>query len=281
MNVRKYDYYMPTLGHSWLIVLLLMAGSLVFGMILGFIGNISGWNVVNWTSFSYLLTMLLPFFYIWYQSGKCFNESELLGIEPVRVNEPLHGGARNILFFLVIAVAMFAISIVVEPTISVIPMSDRMQAIFEQVFNNPNTFDLVLSTCILAPLCEEMLCRGVIMRGILQQKKSPWKAIVWSAFIFAVIHMNPWQGIVAFVMGLFLGWVYYRTGNLWATIFLHFVNNSSSVILSKVFPDVGVNGTYADILPEGSYKLFYIGAVVILAAAVFVLDRMMPKITEK
>lgn len=277
MNFRKYDYYLPTLGQSWILVLLLVAGSLLFGFVISFLAELSGLNLLRWTSLSYLLSMLLPFFYIWSQSNKCFIEREFIGAEPVKVNNPLKGGAHAVLYFILIGVAMLALGIIIEPATSIIPMPDNVKATFEALFNNPNTFDLVLATCILAPLCEEMLCRGVIMRGLVRHN-GPRKAIIWSALIFAVIHMNPWQGIPAFIIGLFFGWVYYRTGSLVSTIFLHFVNNSSSIVMTKIFPDLAVDATYADILPEGGYKYFYLCVVIIFAAIILLLNRMMPKL---
>ena len=106
---------------------------------------------------------------------------------------------------------MLSLSVVIEPTTSFIPMPDSIKAIFEKAFVESALWDMIVSTCILAPLLEELLCRGIMLRGMLARRKAPWKAIVWSALIFAVMHMNPWQSIPAFLIGLLLGWVYYRT----------------------------------------------------------------------
>ena len=58
-----------------------------------------------------------------------------------------------------------------------------------------------LLTAIFAPVFEEWLCRGMVLRGLLTKMKPAW-AIVISALFFALIHMNPWQALNAFGIGL-------------------------------------------------------------------------------
>ena len=50
------------------------------------------------------------------------------------------------------------------------------------------------------------------------------------------MHLNPWQGIAAFLLGAWYGWIYYKTRSLKTTIFLHFLNNGSIVVLSRLVP---------------------------------------------
>ena len=131
---------------------------------------------------------------------------------------------------------------------------------------------MIVSTCILAPLLEELLCRGIMLRGMLARRKAPWKAIVWSALIFAVMHMNPWQSIPAFLIGLLLGWVYYRTHSLWATIFLHCLNNSISTVISRVWADLPIDAGLKDVLPETTYWIVYVAAALLLAITLVILN---------
>jgi hypothetical protein len=39
------------------------------------------------------------------------------------------------------------------------------------------------------------------------------------------MHLNPWQALIAFVSGLFLGWLYLEFRTLWLCIFIHAYNN--------------------------------------------------------
>ena len=108
-----------------------------------------------------------------------------------------------------------------------------------------------LLTAIFAPIFEEWLCRGMVLRGLLTKMKPVW-AIVVSALFFAIIHMNPWQALNAFAIGLVMGFVYYKTGSLWLTMLIHFVNNATSVIVSQIPYFDGVE-YWRDILPAETY----------------------------
>ena len=129
---------------------------------------------------------------------------------------------------------------------------------------------MILATCIMAPLLEEFLCRGMMLRGMLTRMK-PWKAIFWSAFLFAVMHLNPWQSIPAFLIGLFLGWVYWRTHSLWATIFLHCLNNSLSTAATRIWSDVSVDAGWKDVLPPNTYWICYVAAALLLVVLLYIL----------
>ncbi len=50
---------------------------------------------------------------------------------------------------------------------------------------------------------------------------NPALAIAISAIFFATIHGNLWQGISAFILGSFFGYVYYKTGSLKLTMLMH------------------------------------------------------------
>lgn len=52
-----------------------------------------------------------------------------------------------------------------------------------------------------------------------------------SALIFGIVHGNPVQMFFASILGLVLGWVYYRTGSLLPCMLMHFINNGTSVLL--------------------------------------------------
>jgi membrane protease YdiL (CAAX protease family) len=92
----------------------------------------------------------------------------------------------------------------------------------------------ILTAVVAAPVFEEIICRGIICEGLIKNI-SPRAGILWSAFIFAVIHLNPWQGFSAFAIGCFLGWVYWKTRSIIPCIFIHFVNNGLALYLYHYF----------------------------------------------
>ena len=96
----------------------------------------------------------------------------------------------------------------------------------------------LISVCIMAPLLEEGIFRGAIERRLLERYRNPWWGIVVSALLFALVHLNFIQGVTALILGLLLGWVYYRTRNLWLCIFIHALNNTISTVLDFIFGDI-------------------------------------------
>ena len=95
----------------------------------------------------------------------------------------------------------------------------------------------VVSIALIAPIVEEMLFRGAIEGHLLRVWKNPSAAIFASALIFGIIHLNPAQIPYAFVLGLLLGWLYWRTRSLLPCILLHLINNGLSVILMIAAPE--------------------------------------------
>ena len=90
---------------------------------------------------------------------------------------------------------------------------------------------------LLAPLVEELVFRGAILRGLLRWHRNPWLGIAISAVLFSVVHMNPAQMPHAFLIGLLLGWMYYRTDSIVPGVVYHWVNNTVAYVLYAFYPD--------------------------------------------
>lgn len=258
--IKQLRYFKPTLGESWAMVFLMLAGSLVVGFVTGFVMP----DAPQWVT--YTISMLFPFAYAFLKARNC----ETSGVAPVGLQAPRFGSLGCFLFVLLSALAMITLTIVIEPATSWIPMPDSVKALFEEMFYNTSLFDGILSTCILAPLCEETLCRGLMLRGMLQTK-APWKAIFWSAFLFAFMHMNPWQGIPALMIGILFGWLYYKTRSLWLTIFLHCLNNSISTFLTHRFPEIGIDAPLSELMSHTAYIITYAASFIVLALIIYII----------
>jgi membrane protease YdiL (CAAX protease family) len=90
---------------------------------------------------------------------------------------------------------------------------------------------------LLAPVSEELVFRGAILRALLRWTSRHWVAIAISAVLFALIHANPAQMPHAFLIGLLLGWLYYRTDSIVPGIVYHWVNNSVAYVIYNLYPD--------------------------------------------
>lgn len=108
-------------------------------------------------------------------------------------------------------------------------LPDTMGETFEELIKGCPLISVVVLG-MLGPAGEEFLFRGAIQSWFVRQGVSPYVAIICSAAIFGIIHINPAQVFFAFCMGLYLGFVYYKTGSLVPAIVAHIVNNSYVVI---------------------------------------------------
>ena len=102
----------------------------------------------------------------------------------------------------------------------------------EQVFARMVAGDIpaVIATCLLAPVLEEMLFRGVLLRAFLKQYPR-WAAISYSALLFGAAHLNVYQFLLAFFIGLLLGWLFERSSSLLPCIALHAAFNTAVVLI--------------------------------------------------
>jgi membrane protease YdiL (CAAX protease family) len=64
----------------------------------------------------------------------------------------------------------------------------------------------------------------------LHRHRAAWIAILVTAGLFAIIH-PLWTAPIIFALAIALGYVYERTGNLWASITIHMLFNATSTIL--------------------------------------------------
>ena len=130
-----------------------------------------------------------------------------------------------------------------------------------------------LTVAILPPIFEEWICRGMVLRGLLTRMKPFW-AILLSALFFSIMHLNPWQGAEALIIGLVMGYIYYKTGSLLLTMLIHFVNNATSVIASHMdcledYEDL----FWVEIMDKQVYAIVYIVSCVVLIACLWAFSR--------
>lgn len=135
-----------------------------------------------------------------------------------------------------------------------IEMDENTQQIFTSLMKEPWGY---VAIGILAPLAEEVVFRGAILRTLLgiMSKKNHWVAIMISAAIFGVVHANLAQFINALLMGLLLGWMYYRTGSLVPGILLHWVNNTMAYVLANIMPQS--DGKLIDLFHGDEKTMYY------------------------
>lgn len=140
----------------------------------------------------------------------------------------------------------------------------------EQAFANmlDATLPAVMASCVIAPVVEEMLFRGILLRSFLEQYPRGI-AIGFSALYFGAAHLNIYQFLLAFLLGLLLGWLYERSRSLVPCIALHAAVNCAVVVLetSKV--------SVASLDPFSFSAITWLGAIIAATVGTTVLRRLL------
>ena len=90
---------------------------------------------------------------------------------------------------------------------------------------------LVVAFCVAAPISEELFARGFLYRGWSETFLRPAGAILLSSMVWTGLHLQyDWFFFgEVFSIGLWLGYLRYRSNSTWLTIVLHGLNNLGAV----------------------------------------------------
>lgn len=95
---------------------------------------------------------------------------------------------------------------------------------------DPVSLVIFFSTAaIAAPIFEEILFRGFLLPSLTRYLPA-WGAIVLSSLIFAIAHLSLSEVLPLTVLGMLLGFVYARSGNLLSSMLLHSLWNSGTLL---------------------------------------------------
>lgn len=155
----------------------------------------------------------------------------------------------------------------------------------------------VIFTCLFllmgAGIGEELLSRGVIMSSIRatgnDSRKATIAGVVISAVIFGLMHLGNivetgdvvgtlGQVVYAAGIGIYLGAIFVRSGNIWANALLHFLFDLSVMTYTSFFSQTEM--TVADFLGDHMILKSIIIGIVSAAAGFFLLRKDACKLPE-
>ena len=272
----NYSHYLPGLGGMTGLFLLFLLGSLLGSLISGVFVLMMGSSesVMQYSMLiAYPVSFIPPLLYASAKSRR--NEFFDKGYALDSNNFGTRGGFA---MAVIVSIATLAAAFVCEPVSVMLPdMPETLKKSLELLMDGP-LWAALLSVSVFAPLFEEWLCRGLVLRGLMKHM-NPTGAILVSAAFFAILHLNPWQAIPAFLLGILFGYVYYRTGSLKLTMLMHCVNNTFSVIFTRI-PAFEEAETFMDILSPWAYAGIYIACILMLASAVILITGIPVKDTK-
>lgn len=149
-----------------------------------------------------------------------------------------------ILVILIMLAAIPAVTVLQQLT-EMLPWSKGMQLKFELAEENyrrqvgvlakmDGATDYLVTLVIVALLpavFEEIMFRGCFQNLLSRWFNHPLLALVIVSALFSAVHGSYLGFLSRFALGFVLGWMYYRTGNLWLNIIGHFFNNAAAVTL--------------------------------------------------
>lgn len=131
----------------------------------------------------------------------------------------------------------------------------------------------------LGVVFEELLFRGVIQNKLIEyyefRGKSVWGALVISSLIFGLTHIlnligQPYfvigtltQVIYTFSLGILIGCVYWRSGNIWIAFLLHFIFNILGSYGVLFADQIGSHGDIS--LKDAGIQILFMFPCVVLA----------------
>ncbi len=176
------------------------------------------------------LTVIGPGVFTWREMGLKPGLGEMLG---------LAGGAAYALPVIIVTsvVAVVAVQVTGVTPPSPLPPTGTSTGLVLHL----------LAGAVLAPIYEEVLFRGYALTAW-RRTVGPRAAIVRSSLLFVVAHVlfvggDSFQeavslafvgGVVRVPVAFVLGWLYVRTGSLWAPIGLHAAFNAVLIILAEI-----------------------------------------------
>lgn len=200
----------------------------------------------------------LPTFYLFYRNRR----QELMTFISL----------RGIGAFSIPVLMLFGLSLnfVLEALLSLLSQINFLSKIFEaysQLANALFSGNFVLSLIaigIVGPIFEEILFRGLVFGELRKIAKLPL-AILIQALLFGAYHLNAVQGTYAFLIGLLLGYIYYRSNSIIAPVIIHITINASSVILPQLISDSQLEKWSGVIIAASIILLIVTGAFILMS----------------
>ncbi|MFA7081596.1 MAG: type II CAAX endopeptidase family protein [Bacteroidales bacterium] len=93
----------------------------------------------------------------------------------------------------------------------------------------------IIVLALLPAVLEEVFFRGAMQKTIIQLVRYRFLGILLTSILFSLIHFQPFSSIPRVFLGLFLGYLYVFSKNIFIPILFHFINNLTVVLGSYLF----------------------------------------------
>lgn len=139
----------------------------------------------------------------------------------------------NYLLIIIMSISVYIIAGLIMELINLVyPIPVEYIEKFKELLStsDKSVWTILLVVGVLPGICEEILFRGFLIRGF--EEKGKWNAIVITGILFGILHLDPFRLIPIILIGIWLGFLLYKTNSLYIPIIAHISNNAISLIIS-------------------------------------------------
>lgn len=117
-------------------------------------------------------------------------------------------------------------------------MEESASEIMKGFLSNTTPLGLTINIIVIALLpaiMEEVFFRGAMQKTMIKLVRYRFLGILLTSILFSLIHFQPFSSIPRVFLGLFLGYLYVFSKNIFIPILFHFINNLTVVVGSYLY----------------------------------------------
>lgn len=123
-------------------------------------------------------------------------------------------------------------------------LEEAANHILEVVTSQRSSWDLIsniLVFAVLAGICEEFFFQGALQPLLMNWTRNPHVGILLTALIFSALHFQFYGFIPRFLLGFYLGYLFYWSRSLWLPILAHVLHNALSILVDFTLQGRGID----------------------------------------
>ena len=135
--------------------------------------------------------------------------------------------------------------------------------LFKPSLSSINLYSFIL-LIIITPIAEEFIFRDFILKRLMNSKNVIY-SILASSLIFSLTHLKIQILFETFILGIILGYIYYKSKNIILCIVFHFIFNLISSYMVIYYNEVELSNVKSlfQIYNQYTFIIFLLGAIVI------------------
>jgi len=133
--------------------------------------------------------------------------------------------------------------------VTLYPVNEEALAEVQRLIGgSANLWMLLLVMAVVPAICEELAFRGFILSGF-RHLGHKWRAIVLTSLLFGMSHAIFQQSVLAFFMGLIIGYLAVQTASVFPCMVFHICHNGLALAISRL------DASWAENSPLGRWLL--------------------------